>query len=251
MKHNFRYLSTVGLIAIVVTLLTSCSNDPDSPGYEYMPDMYRSPAVEAYVDYGMDPYYVEDSIVNQQRMTMSARQPVPGTIPFSEDPEKAMYNFPYPFPNTTAGYDSAGKYLKNPVMLTDEVLADGKEIYVKFCTHCHGDKGDGQGKIVQNGKLSGIPAYTAPAVANLEEGKMFHSITNGKGLMGAHASQLSKEERWKVIHYIMQELQGRGATDMGATPAEGDTLVTPVVEEVPVDGGAEGGHGEEHNEEHE
>jgi len=31
---------------------------------------------------------------------------------------------------------------------------------------------------------------------------MFHTITYGKGLMGAHASQLNKEERWKLVHYI-------------------------------------------------
>ena len=34
---------------------TGCVNNPDSSGLEYMPDMYRSPAVEAYVDYGQDP----------------------------------------------------------------------------------------------------------------------------------------------------------------------------------------------------
>ena len=28
-------------------MFVSCVNNPDSPGLEYMPDMYRSPAVEA------------------------------------------------------------------------------------------------------------------------------------------------------------------------------------------------------------
>ncbi len=36
----------------VVLAVTSCRVDPNSAGYEYMPDMYRSPALEAYVDYG-------------------------------------------------------------------------------------------------------------------------------------------------------------------------------------------------------
>jgi len=31
---------------------------------------------------------------------------------------------------------------------------------------------------------------------------MYHSITYGKGLMGSHASQLSKLERWQVIEFV-------------------------------------------------
>jgi hypothetical protein len=43
----------------VPVLLASCGGDPNSPGVEYMPDMYRSPAMEAYVDFGQDPYHFE------------------------------------------------------------------------------------------------------------------------------------------------------------------------------------------------
>ena len=37
----------VGLFVITIVVLQSCK-DELSPGYEYMPDMYRSPAVETY-----------------------------------------------------------------------------------------------------------------------------------------------------------------------------------------------------------
>ena len=43
-------------------LLTACVTDPNSPGVEYMPDMYRSPAVEAYVDYGQEAYVVGEDV---------------------------------------------------------------------------------------------------------------------------------------------------------------------------------------------
>jgi hypothetical protein len=33
-------------------------------------------------------------------------------------------------------------------------------------------------------------------------------MTYGKGLMGSHASQLTKEERWKVVYHV-QTLQGK------------------------------------------
>ena len=44
------------------------------------------------------------------------------------------------------------------------------------------------------------------SLKNLPEGKIFFSISYGKNLMGPHASQLSQEERWKIVRYI-QELQ--------------------------------------------
>jgi hypothetical protein len=37
---------------------------------------------------------------------------------------------------------------------------------------------------------------------DLSDGKMFHSITYGRNLMGSHASQLTQEERWTIIHYV-------------------------------------------------
>ena len=75
-----------------------------------------------------------------------------------------------------------------------------------MCSHCHGEKGEGNGSLIATGKFPPPPAYNGGALKNLTEGKMFHTITYGKGLMGSHASQLTKEDRWKVIQYI-QELQ--------------------------------------------
>ena len=35
---------------LLLTLLNSCVKHPDSPGYEYVDDMFRSQAIEAYID---------------------------------------------------------------------------------------------------------------------------------------------------------------------------------------------------------
>ncbi len=44
MKKKFNLY--IGLSFLMfLTLITSCTADPDSPGTEYMPDMYRSPAI--------------------------------------------------------------------------------------------------------------------------------------------------------------------------------------------------------------
>ena len=73
-----------------------------------------------------------------------------------------------------------------------------------FCVHCHGKTGQGDGSIVQNGKFPPLPVKFAPGL-DISEGKMFHTITYGKGLMGSHAPQLYKEERWMLVHYIRSE----------------------------------------------
>ena len=51
MKRNFILTILLPLFGVIL-LLPSCQSDPNSPGTEYMPDMYRSPAIETYVDYG-------------------------------------------------------------------------------------------------------------------------------------------------------------------------------------------------------
>lgn len=43
----------VGLISVLS--MHSCASDPNSPGVEYMPDMYQSPAVELYGEHTTPP----------------------------------------------------------------------------------------------------------------------------------------------------------------------------------------------------
>ncbi|MGB0136636.1 MAG: c-type cytochrome [Flavobacteriales bacterium] len=206
----------------VVALLASCGKDPNSPGIEYMPDMYRSPAIEAYVDYGQDPWKVGDSLAVVQRNTPSAMKPVAGTI--SQDRNGvSMNSMPYPFPNTTEGYEAAGVELSSPIGTTEANIAKGEVLYNRYCVHCHGEKGDGMGKIAQNGHIEGIPSYSGKLV-DLPVGKMYHTLTYGKGLMGSHASQLSALERWEVIEYV-KVLQGTSVLESDNEPQPTGTMV--------------------------
>lgn len=219
-------IPAAGLVAIAA--LTGCTSDPNSPGLEYMPDMYRSPAVEAYVDYGQDPYYFDNDTVLAQRNTQSAKLPPEGTIPFSSDPAKAAFNFPYPYPNTPEGYEQAGAELKSPIPMTKETVEKGKVIYTKFCLHCHGEKGLGDGKVVTEGNYPQPPAYNGSQLGMLSEGKMFHSLVYGKNIaMGSHAGQITKEERWLVVQYV-KYLQANEKMPGEAAPADSTVAaVTP------------------------
>lgn len=211
------------VLPLAAVALASCGGEKDSPGLEYMPDMYRSPAVEAYVDYGQDPYYFGDSTVEAERNTMSARKPPEGTIPFAMDQGKAAFNFPYPYPNTPEGYERAGAELHSPIPMTQENVDKGKVIFQKFCMHCHGETGQGDGKVVMEGGYPQPPAYNGSQLGNLPEGKIFHSITYGKNIaMGSHASQLNQEERWLVVQYV-KFLQAGGKMPGAATMAADST----------------------------
>lgn len=218
MSTRIQHSSIIGTALATVLLMASCGSDPNSPGVEYMPDMYRSPAVEAYVDYGQDPYTRSNELAVEQRERPSARKPVAGTVAFSADASKAQFNMPYAYPNTTEGYEAAGLNLKSPVEMTEATVAQGKIIYTKFCQHCHGEKGDGDGAVVTNGQHPPPGAYTG-ALKDLPEGKIFHTLTYGKGMMGSHASQLNKEERWLVTRYV-QYLQNGGKLQREAAVAE-------------------------------
>jgi len=179
----------IGLASLALMGVSCGAGDPNSPGIEYMPDMYRSPSIEVYVDY-------------ENPNMSSVREPVAGTIVFTDDEANEMYNYPYPYENTFEDYERAGLEVTSPILMNEETVAEGKVIYDRFCLHCHGKTGQGDGGVPNNSEYPPPPAYNSNNLKNLPEGKMFHTITYGKGMMGGHASQLSKKDRWIVIQYV-------------------------------------------------
>jgi mono/diheme cytochrome c family protein len=184
----------------MIALVSSCSNDPQKPGLEYMPDMYRSPSLETYQPTGL----FSDS--------SSARKPVAGTIPRG-------YNTYFPYPNDTTGYEAAGRELKNPLAAHEENIKEGDRLFKIYCQHCHGEKGDGDGTLRVKGDKFPVPSYFDDAHKDLAEGKMFFSITYGKNLMGPHASQIDLDQRWKIVSYI-KSLQAQALAEKSKQPAE-------------------------------
>ena len=176
-------------LAAVVLLLMSCNHKRNHPGYAYMPDMYYS---EPYDAYTANPLF-KDSLTMQL--------PVKGTIPRD-------HALPYPYKAKSADdQKKAGLELVSPVVASAENLAEGKALYGIYCAMCHGDKGDGKGFLFTS-KL--FPAQPTSLIGDLvkskPDGEIYHVITLGtlSGLMGAHGSQISPENRWKIIHYVRE-----------------------------------------------
>ena len=201
--------------AAISILFVSCGkNDPNSPGVEYMPDMYYSEAAKPYEWLGNGIF--KDSL--------EARPPVAGTISQGSQPNNIertnlINAIPYQYPNTAEGYEAAGMSLRNPLTLDSLQLKKGEDLYGKFCVHCHGASGDGQGSIVANGKFPTPGTYWSKV--GLTDGKMFHTMHYGKGLMGSHSSQLSKVERWQLVFYVNQLIKNNAPKATADTTKKG------------------------------
>lgn len=219
--RNIKISKTVAFCGLAIALMSSCTKSEDSAGYEYTPDMYRSPAIETYVDYGM----IKDRMVDSLTKVRSARLPVEGTIPFHSDPSSAAIAMPYALKDPIKDYDAADS-LVSPIQVSQENIDEGKRIYSFMCVHCHGEEGKGNGAVVEKAGHAAPGAYDG-ALKDLSVGKMFHTLTHGKGMMGSHASQLTKKERWQVIQYV-QVLQ-HGGTHPAMEEAVSDTVQTEEV----------------------
>lgn len=186
---NFPLIIGFVLLGLV---LTSCQND-NSPGVEYMPDMYRSPAIEPFVDY---------VFVDSATSLLPPQHSIPqGYLPF-------------PYENTMEGHEKAGEELKIPFPVTEKVLEDGEVLFTRFCAHCHGEKGDGAGTITHP-IYSAVPSYSSDAknrrggrsMKELTAGHIYHTIMYGLNAMGPHATLIRENDRWKIVAYV-QTLQG-------------------------------------------
>ena len=192
MKNIYAYILIISVACIA--LLSSCSNNEDGkPGYEFMPDMYRSPSLEIYSSNS----FFKDSL--------NARLPVAGTIPRGF--------VPFDYDNNLEDYLLAGNQLKNPFKYSDENIEKGKKLYQMFCAHCHGKNGDGKGSITHP-VYGAIPSYsddvmirrTGGNMNDLAAGHIYHAIYYGLNAMGPHNSQINDTERWLITMYV-QELQ--------------------------------------------
>jgi mono/diheme cytochrome c family protein len=215
MKRNSRFSFALILAATATGLFSCIKTDPNSPGYEYMPDMYYS---IAYRPGEANPNFA-DGKTNQP--------PVNGTVAQSKD-SLGLINFgAFPYANTPEGREKAILESKNPLGRSAYHLAEGERLYNVYCIACHGKEGKGDGTVVkvllakENYGLQ-PPAYSSEQLKNISEGQIFYAMHFGKGNMGSYASQLSAVERWQITRFV-QTLQNPVATSDSTAAAAADT----------------------------
>ena len=122
----------------------------------------------------------------------SARPLVPGTVPRGA----ALGN--------VAFYTGRiGGQLMNamPFPVTRQVLQRGQERFNIYCAPCHSEIGDGDGMIVRRGYLR-PPSLHIERLRTAPLGHFFAVITHGFGGMPDYSSQISPEDRWKIVAYV-------------------------------------------------
>jgi mono/diheme cytochrome c family protein len=195
--HKFTLL--VGLTAGLI----SCGDDHNDTGTEFAPNMYNSVGYEP-----MTQLQGDTNKINPLGMNM--RLPVEGTVSRkkysgADSLKKAFLAqelLAKTVPSDSISYSEA--LLKNPLAATPENIEAGKLQYERFCQHCHGEAGKGDGLVAKQYK--GVPVYSSDALKDVNDGHIYHVITHGKGRMWPHGSQISSENRWKIVLYV-HELQ--------------------------------------------
>mgnify|MGYP002779929848 FL=1 len=216
-KFNMRSVNLFTVVLLFISIV-ACKRDYNNPGTEYAPEMYHSRAYEA-LSQITDKSSEEYNSNPNNPYGMNMREPVAKTIKVSgysplfgkvERKNLPTYHI------DKDSFELSGQVLKNPLDSNEATLAQGKVLYERFCVHCHGETGQGDGSV---GKIyKGVPAYNKGRVKYDKPGHIFHTITFGRNRMWPHASQISVEDRWKIVYYV-QTLQNIG-NEEAAAPAE-------------------------------
>jgi len=203
-------------------ILSSCSDVRRNPGTVYMPDMAYSRAYETYAPRDSASFSTNENRTDDKIFYNNL--PVAGTIARGEE-------IPFPYtkdaPGDTTNY-IASKAVVNPLPALDAAyMKEAERQYLINCGICHGAdlKGDGPLHKGGNGPFAAQPAnfvdpaYQGGKVYNMPDGQMYYSITYGKNLMGSYASQLTRDQRWAIIHYIKSK-------QAKAAPAKADSTAS-------------------------
>jgi len=182
MSPSLKYGLSAASLALSLGVV-SCSPDPNSPGVEYAPEMYESIPYEPLRQISFNS--INSFGINQ-------RTPAAGTVPRG----KLAYFDHIPKDSVRI----AERTLRNPYTYTKANLEEGQVLFTRYCLHCHGEKGDGQGPV--GAKFKGVPNYSTGAYKTMNDGHIYHVIEWGRNRMMPHGSQVNPEERWKIAMYV-------------------------------------------------
>ena len=202
----------INIFLIILFCLTISCGDNNNPGFEYMPDMYRTPPIETYAEHTIDGYDglpVEGTIARGKISSFNYDGTTEGYLLAGKEST---------YPDSIYQVDLGGNVKAFPFTNNEQTLKDGEKLYGIFCAHCHGINGEGNGSVTHPA-YSAVPAYNDNEkirpranlpMSELKEGHIYHAITYGLNAMGPHASQINEEERWKIVLYIQEKLQNYG-----------------------------------------
>src|SRR5438128_8602621 len=94
---------------------------------------------------------------------------------------------------------------RNPIPLTNDVLAEARAHWADHCATCHGNDGRGQTEIGRN-LYPKAPDMRSERTQDLTDGELFSIIKNGIRLTGMPAwgdpAGHDDADNWKLVHFI-------------------------------------------------
>ena len=96
---------------------------------------------------------------------------------------------------------------KNPMPVTPESIAKGKELYMERmkgnCVFCHGDTGAGNEANFPKLRRKPADLTNKERQAAMTDGEVYWKVTKGiTGIMPAGEKRMTEEERWHVVNYV-------------------------------------------------
>jgi len=92
------------------------------------------------------------------------------------------------------------KKLKSPVSYSKKSISQGRSVYMRNCTGCHGADGKATVDVVAD-----ATDLTSPKLwkNGTTEGEIFRSISQGQGAsMPTFKDQIKEEDIWHLVNYI-------------------------------------------------
>lgn len=161
--------------ALMFAALTACSKT-EKPVMQYMPHMATTPILKAQRGY------------NGHANGAAMMVPPEGTLP------RGFKRYHYETP------EEAERALRNPLAMTRANLENGRRAYGIYCMVCHGERGHGDGPVVNPYPIP--KSLQSEAMLRWGDGHLFHVITKGQGVMPSYATQIQAKDRWAIILYV-------------------------------------------------
>lgn len=187
------FLLIFALVCVLVVAIagTRGSLSRRSP-IEVFPDMDRQLKLRPQQPYGFFP-------------NGRASQPqVPGTVARSE-PIQTVDGLVYPYedaPVNTGRITGTTNFVElNPLPMSAEMMARGRERFTIYCSPCHGALADGNG-ITRKYGMAVVANLHDQRIVEMPDGEIFNTASYGKGLMQGYAGQVPVEDRWAIVAYV-------------------------------------------------
>jgi mono/diheme cytochrome c family protein len=250
---NLKRTNIVLGVLLLLTSIFAVAMDVDytRPNVEFLPDMKRSAASDAYsenanlpggrtlqapvqgtISRGDLPLYYSATKEEAARAGEELQNPCAideGETPEAIASESSESSEADAAPTGVAKSESSKP---DPMAELNSSIQRGAKIYGVYCVSCHGASGAGDGPVAKRGFPPPPPLPTGKS-ATMKDGQLFHILTYGQGSMAPMAAQLTRDRRWDVINYVRSlQASAKSSSAEAGSPTE-DAAGTPETTDAP------------------